>query len=395
MRRFRSSLCPSLRAVIPCLLVAAGLELAPTLASPARAQTYLVNRIVLRVNDRIVTLNDFQTALVERRSAIAAAQELDEERRRELLSSAGRRVLSEMYEEQLLLSRADQMIVTVTEAELDQAIAQTRERMGLQDDAQFRQALAASGISEAELRNRLRKNMLVQEVMGREVGPRVELTEEDLRQVWRESQDEYSVPEAVHLNDVVVLDHGQPSATVMETAREVRAEIVGGTPITDVARRFAAENKTTEVVDLGWVERDELDPALAEAAWALQPGGVSEPLPGRGGLHVVQLVERRPASVRAFEEVKGEIEQRERQNRMGEVYRDYLAEVEARSYVHMQLPPEAEGFQGLAEDAPAEAAVDEAPALDDVPPAPPADETPAEESVPPPVEEPDGEAAPQ
>lgn len=386
MRRFPALL----RAFAPCLLIAALL-----LPAAARAQTYLVNRIVLRVNDRIATLDDFQSALAERRAAILGATDLDEERRRELMASAGRRVLAEMYEELLLLSRADQMIVTISDADLEQAIAQTRERMGLQDEEQFRQALAASNIALDGLRNRLRKNLMVQEVVGREVQSRVKLDEDVLREVWRENQEAFAVPEAVHLSDVVVLDEGRPASEVAATARAVRTEILGGAPIADVARRFAAEGRTTEVVELGWVERGDLDPALAEAAWALEPGGVSEPVPGRGGLHVLQLVERRAAAVRPFEEVKEAIESRERQLRMGDVYRDYLEEVEGRSYVHVQLPPEAEGFRGLAEDAPEEASVDDAPALDDVPPAPPVEEEPPAAPVTPPLEDPDGAASPQ
>ena len=376
------------RSLASCLLLAL---LLPALAG---AQTFLVNRIVLRVNDRIATLAQFQTALAERRAAILGAQDLDEERRRELLSTAGRRVLAEMYEELLLLSRADQMIVTVSDAELEGAVGQTRERMGLGDDAQFQQALAASNITEQQLRDRLRKNLMVQEVIGREVQPRVKIDEEELRKVWRDDQESFAVPEAVHLSDVVVLEEGRAAAEVAATAREVRAEILAGTPVADVARRFAAAGKTTEVVDLGWVERGDLDPAIAEAAWALEPGGVSQPVAGRGGLHVLQLVERRAAAVRPFEEVKEAIEARERQMRMGEVYRDYLEEIEGRSYVHMQLPPEAEGFRGLDEDAPEEAAVDDAPALDDVPPAPPAEETLEAPAVPP-AEDPDGESTPQ
>jgi parvulin-like peptidyl-prolyl isomerase len=290
--------------------------------------------------------------------------------------------MAEMYEEMLILSRAEQLIVTVSDAELEGAIAQTRERMGLQDEAEFRQALVASNISEDQLRDRLRKNLMVQEVMGREVQSRVKLEEEELRGIWRENPDTYRIPAAVHLNDVVVLDEGRSAAAVADTARQVRAEIVAGTPIADVAKRFAAEGKTTAEVDLGWVEQDELDPSLASAAWGLEVGGVSEPVRGRGGLHILQLVERRAESIRPFEEVKDEVEARERQKRMGSVYLEYLREVEGRSYVHMQLPPEAEGFRGLADDAPQEEAVDAAPALDDAPPAAPVAEEAAEPEVP-------------
>jgi parvulin-like peptidyl-prolyl isomerase len=357
------------------------------LPAAAPAQTYLVNRIVLRVNDRIATLADFQRALSERRSAILGADDLDDARRRELLSSAGRRVMSEMYEEMLLLSRAEQLVVTITDAQLEQALVQTRANMGLEDDAAFRQALATSEITEQQLRDRLRRSLMIQEVMGREVQSRVEIDEEELRRVWRENQDAFRVPAAVRLTDVVVLEQGRSSAAVAETARRVRAELLAGAPAADVAKRFADEGQPTEAVDLGWVERDELDPTLAAAGWDLEIGGVSEPVAGRGGRHVLQLVERRAESVRPFEEVKEAIETRERQRRTGEVYQDYLKEVEGRAYVHMQLPPEAEGFRGLADEAaaqddlaaePSQPALDEAPA----PPVEPPPPLPAEEEEP-------------
>jgi parvulin-like peptidyl-prolyl isomerase len=318
-------------------------------SAAAPAQTYLVNRVVLRINDRIATLQQFQTALAERRAAISESTEIDDQRREVLLSAAGRRVLADLYEEMLLQSRADQLALRVSEAELDQAVAQTRSRMGLQDDAEFRRALATAGLDEESLRTRLRNSQLVQQVLSREVQSRVEVDEEELRRFWREHAEEFTVPEAVRLQDVVVYSEGRPPGEATATARQVHAELAAGADMVEVARRWSAEGKTTSEVDLGWVERGDLDPTLERAAWTLAVGDVTQPIPGRGGLHILRLLERREASVRPFEDVKQAIESRERQRRMGEVYLDYLKELEERSYIVMNVPPEAEGFRGLAE----------------------------------------------
>ena len=58
--------------------LAAALLLLPLAAA---AQNILINRIVLRINDRIATLVDFQRQLGERRQAILASKDLDETRR--------------------------------------------------------------------------------------------------------------------------------------------------------------------------------------------------------------------------------------------------------------------------------------------------------------------------
>jgi parvulin-like peptidyl-prolyl isomerase len=148
---------------------------------PAAGQTILVDRIVARVNDRMVTLNDFERNLADKRQAVMADPSLPDTQRQQLLDTLGRTTLAEMYEELLLLSRADQLSAKVIESDVDKALTQTKERMGLKTDQQYQQALASSGMNEEMLRDRLRRNLLVQEVMGREVQPRLKIGEEDLR----------------------------------------------------------------------------------------------------------------------------------------------------------------------------------------------------------------------
>jgi peptidyl-prolyl cis-trans isomerase SurA len=378
----------------PLLLVAGLLALPVGLA----AQTFLINRVVLRVNDRIATLMDYQRQLSERRQALQAAQEVDEERRSELLASAGRTVMAEMYEELLLLSRADQLGARSSDVEVDEAVASMRQRMGLESEEEFRASLAAAGLTLEALRSRLRDNLLVQEVVGREVQNRIEIEEEELRRIWRENPEAFAIAAAVRLQDVVVLSEGRDMAEVRDTAAKVRAELAAGGDIGEVATRWAAEGKTTQMVDLGWVERSDLDPALEAAAWGLPLGGVSEPVQGRGGLHVLRLIERREASVRPFEEVKGAIEARQRQMRMASEYGKYLRELEESAHIVMQLPPEAEGFRGLDDAGPAlqvPAEIDpvSAPLEPTVDPADEDAAAPGPEPALPPIEEPGGGSA--
>ena len=334
-----------MRRPLAALLLA--LPLAGLVPAPAAAQTMLINRIVVRINDRIATMIDFQRQLAERRQAILADEALTETRRQQALESAGREVLTEIYQELLLLSRADQLGARITDVDVEKALAQTRERMGLQTEEQLQQALAVSGVTEEGLRDRLRKNLLVQEVMGREVHPRLRVEEDELRRYYREHPDEFTTPAAVRLQEIVALQEGRDAAAVEATAKQVHDALAAGTAVEEVAAKVAG---ATQMVDLGWVNAGDLAPELEKAAWDLQPGGVTPPVRGRGGLHVVKLMERRAPALRAFDDVKPEIGGRLEQSRLAQEYATYLRELEQRSYITLKVPPEAEGFKGLAEE---------------------------------------------
>jgi len=333
---------PPLRLTKTMALLA--LPLLALVPAAATAQTLLIDRIVVRINDRIATMMDFQKQLAERRQGIAADPGLTDTQRQQAIAESGREVLTDIYQSLLLLSRADQLGARVTDVDVEKALATTRERMGLQTEEQMQQALQTSGLTEEALHDRLRENLLVQEVMGREVHPRLRVSEDELRRYYREHADEFTNPAAVRLQDVVVLQEDQDPDAVAALAKRLHDDLVAGKEPKDVV------GKGSQLVDLGWVNKGDLDAELEKAAWALQPGGVTPPVRGRGGLHVVKLLERREPVLRPFDEVKEQIGGKVEQSRLATEYPGYLRELEARSYIVLNVPPEAEGFKGLKEE---------------------------------------------
>lgn len=319
----------------------------------------VINKILLRVNSRIATLEDYERTLQDRRRAILAA-EMEPAERQEQLEESGRMVFRDLYEELLLLSRADQMGLQVSEAELDQSVQQTRQRMGLDSQEEFLQALEASGMTEAVLRDRLRKNMLVQQVVGREVQSRIQLEEEELRRVYRQRPELFRVPEALRIQEIIILSDAVPQPGERQAvAREILAELAEGASLAEVAAARSETGQTTGVLDLGWVERGDLASELETAAWELEAGSFSEPVEARGGLHLLQVSERRPEALRPFEEVRDRLGMWEMERRMAEEMPRYLEELASRSWVVMRVPPEAEGFRGFEQRDPEDTALDE------------------------------------
>ena len=58
---------------------------------------------------------------------------------------------------------------------------------------------------------------------------------------------------------------------------------------------------------MGAFGRGVMDPAFEQAAFALNPGQVSEPVRSRFGYHLIETTEVLPASIKPFEEVKAQL----------------------------------------------------------------------------------------
>jgi parvulin-like peptidyl-prolyl isomerase len=315
---------------------------------PGVAGAATLNRIILRINDQIATLFDYE----QRRQELVrdlTRREMEEEERRRLLAQAPEIAFKDMYQDLLLESRAHQLAVEITEAQIDASVAQVRQNFGIKTDQEFQTALAQSGMTEAQLREQMRSQLQVREVMDKEVRSRIKVDEEDLRRYYRKNIEQFRVPEQFHLKEVVVLDTGGlPTAEERSRrAAEIRQAVAGGQSLADATAEDQKNGVTSNEVDLGWVSPGDLDKALETAAWKLKPGEVSEPVAGRGGLHLIQAVEHRDSRLPPFSEVSSVIQSREQERVYSQEVAKYMVELEQKSLIVLDPPAEAAGFRRL------------------------------------------------
>ena len=314
------------------------------LAAPgARAEE--IDRIVLRVNDEIATLADYAGRRSTRITAISRSQDLPAEQRQQMIDEAGRSAMREMFEELLVLSRAHQLRLEASPSEIDRALENAKRRFGVSSDEELEQGLAQQGSSMAEFRARMAQNLLFNEVLQREIQPRIKVDDEEVARYWREHPEQYAVAERRKVEELVVRETASPSiAERRALAVALRDLLVEGKSIADAVAAQKAADKTL-VLDHDWIERGTLDPQLETTVWELDTGGVGGPIEGRGGFHVLKLGGIEPAKVRPLETVRGEITQTIQESRYEAESAKYLDELASKAYVVENVPPDAVGYR--------------------------------------------------
>lgn len=332
------------RKLLPTLVALAVATAALLATPPVRAD--VVNEVVLRINERVLTLYDYLQARAEARAEVLRATQLTPEEQERLLSEVPRRVMRTIFQEMLLESRADQLEVFVPEEEIDAEIRRMREDMELGTEEQFLAALEQSGLSEEKLRRQVETTLRVQRVLGQEVSSQIDVSEDEMRRYYRAHPEEFSDPARVRVREIVILDTSALDAEARQLlAEQLQERLAAGESLDDLAQDYEPEGVTSGVIELGWVTPGELAPRLEQAVWGLDAGSVSEPVEARGGVHILQVLEREEQELKPFGEVRDQISARERNRRYGEVFERYLDDLAQSAYVVERIPADAVGYR--------------------------------------------------
>lgn len=139
---------------------------------------------------------------------------------------------------------------------------------------------------------------------------RAEIKVPDMTQAAKEKylaeQAKFQVPEQVHAMHVLIATKGRSDDEARKRAEEVRAKALAGADFGKLAQEYSDDpSAKTNNGDLGFFAKGQMVPQFSEAAFALaKPGDISPVVKTRFGYHVIRLVDRKPARLRPFEEVR-------------------------------------------------------------------------------------------
>jgi len=301
------------------------LATAITLTAGSLCATELVEAIVVRVGDRVVTRTQYAKRLREGYAEIEQTTPPDKvAAKRDLLKKD---MINEVIAELLVKDRADRLGITINDAEVKEALSRLKEQYNIKTDEQFEQSLKSSGMSRADMEARLRDTLLTNKLFARELRGRDELTDKELRERYDREKESFRLPERAHLRAIIVTRPDNP-AEAERLAQRVQQIANDAKAAPDFAKfsESVPENAMKEKGgDMGEVARGELLPDLDKAVFNATSGTVLGPIATKSGWHIIKVEQRLPSDVPAFESVKDKL----RKDVSDEAFqRDYKAYIE-------------------------------------------------------------------
>ncbi|MDZ7840358.1 MAG: peptidylprolyl isomerase [Gammaproteobacteria bacterium] len=260
----------------------------PALVLALAIQADEIDKVLVVVNDNVITESEFEQTLSRIKSDMRArGGDLPPE------DQIRQRVLDRMILQEIQLQLADRAGIDVSQAELDGAMAEIASRNDLTPQ-QLRAAMEREGMDYDLLRDNIRSQMVTQRLAERQVARDVVVTDEEvdafLSQPRSEVTGERTRYDISHiLFPVSESDSEERVGEIRDQAVEVHRRIINGMDFEQAAMTYSQSDDAMDGGRVGWRAPSQLPDLFLDALNNTPKGGVTDVVRSPNGFHILKL----------------------------------------------------------------------------------------------------------
>ncbi len=229
----------------------------------------------------------------------------------------------------LLLDQAQRLDLPVTAKDVDAEVARVVQQVGGEEN--YKKALAAQGISEADFRKELEKgarvNMLVNQACAHVADP----TEDEVTAFYEAHKAEYVEPHQVLCQHILV--KGSNDAA-LDKIKEIRERIVNDkADFAEEAKKHSDCPSGAQGGSLGWFGRGMMVPEFDKAAFEMKKGEVSGIVTTEFGYHIIYKADERGGGQQTIVDVHDQIKDLLRHEARGKAMDAYVADLREKATI--------------------------------------------------------------
>lgn len=307
----------------------------PALAADVR----LVEEIIAKINGEIITRSDMERRTAELQAELAR-QKLAGKELEAAVAERRKDVLRDLIDQSLLVQRGKELNVNV-ETQLIRYLDEMRRQQNIASMEEFeRWVVEKSGMPYEDLKEQIRNQMLVQRVMGQEVGSRIHIPKEDIAKYYEEHKQEFVRPEQVRLREILISTEGKDPGEIPaleKKANDILARLRKGERFSDLAGKLSDHPDSAKAGgDIGFFKRGVLDKEIEDLVFNAQRGFVTDVLKRKNGFLILRVEERHQEGMAPLADVEQEIMEQLYSPKMEPAMREYLTRLRENAFLEIR-----------------------------------------------------------
>ncbi|WP_110674684.1 peptidylprolyl isomerase [Salinicola sp. RZ23] len=255
----------------------------------AMAEVVPLDRIVAVVNDDAIMHSQLEQRVAQVKSQLASSNiSAPPEKTLE------HQVLDRMITEQIELQMAEKGKLNVDETQLNATMRGIAQNNGMTLD-QFADRLEKEGQSLVEVREQVRRELLIRQVQQREVANKVTVSDREIDRFLEQAGQNSNV--SYHLAQILVAVPQSPTPDQVRQAQakaeKLYQELKSGADFRKLAVSESDGGQALKGGDLGWRPAAQIPTIFADVIPDLTKGEVSQPIRSPSGFHLVKLIDSR------------------------------------------------------------------------------------------------------
>lgn len=253
---------------------------------PAPGGIVSATRILAIVNGDVVTNTD----VVSRARLFAMSTGL--QLTQDVVDRLQHQIVQQLIDERLRMQAIEKEKIVVPDAAIEAAIHEIESRNNIPSGA-LAQRLAAAGVSPLTLIDQIRTQLGWTQVLRKALGGGVDIAPTEIAAQQRLEAMQVGTPEYRVGEIFIAVDDPASRADAERFAETVINDLRKGASFGLVAAQFSQTETALQGGERGWVQANQLDPAVATLVAQMPVGAVSNPITVPGGYEIVTVQDKR------------------------------------------------------------------------------------------------------
>ena len=240
--------------------------------------------------------------------------------------------LTNLIERQLILHSFENDGYKLPDSVVDQLVQERiRDRFG--DRITFMKTLQAQGMTAEQFRKQVREQYIEAALRNQNVQHEIFVSPTKIENYYLANPDEFRVEDQIKLRMIVLAKSAPDDTNALKLAREIQSQIKSGVPFAELASMYSQGSQQQSGGDWGWVQRSVLRKELADVAFNLTPGTVSDIVEMPDTCYLLFVEDKHPAQVRPLTEVAASIEKTLRVKQQAKLQKQWIEGLKKKTFI--------------------------------------------------------------
>jgi peptidyl-prolyl cis-trans isomerase C len=284
-----------------------------------------------KVNGAVITRGDVARTV----KALLARNPQGQNLPPEIMKQAEETTLDNLISAELLYQAGAKLEIKDLDKQVEDKVGQNKSRFP--SPADFEQALKTAGLTEKELVDFTRKDIVINNLIQKEIATKVDVSDDEAKKFYTENIDRFKQQESVKASHILV--GVDPKATAEEkTKAKEKAEallkkVKAGEDFAALAKKESTCPSSAQGGDLGFFSKGQMVAPFEKAAFALKPGEISDVVETQFGYHIIKVTEHKDGETAKFDDTKDKLKEYLKGQKTQKAVTDYIAALKTKANV--------------------------------------------------------------
>ncbi len=308
------------------------LVLAAVIGAPLFSHAEVADGVKVVVAERVITYAEVEEITRPAADALRRQYLGQPELFRQKLNEALHDSLELLVERALILTSFEREGYRLPDSLVEQNV-QDRIRDKFGDRVTLMKSLQQQGMTFEQFRKQVREQFIESAMRSQNVQREIIVSPFKIQNYYTTHTADFKIDDQVKLRMIVLGKNAENDTNALATAREIQARLKAGASFTEMAALYSQGSQQHQGGDWGWVERKVLRQELADAAFSLTPGQVSEPIDSGDTIYLMLVEEKKPAQARPLSEIRPEIEKTLRAQQYTQLEKKWMDGLKRKTFV--------------------------------------------------------------